>query len=93
MFHGCQAMALLIVEVGVEQAAVLGVPSPVWAQPDHADVLQLQEGEWLLQLPSFPPENTPGLIQAPENPVRMCVPTFQRRNQRDLPRVTEHLQL
>lgn len=38
-------MALLIVEVGVEQAAVLGVPSPLWAQSDHTDVLQWQEGE------------------------------------------------
>lgn len=45
VLHGCQAMALLIVEVGVEQAAVLSVPGPLWTQSDHADVLQRQEGE------------------------------------------------
>lgn len=61
VLHGRQAMALLIVEVGIEQAAVLGVPSPVWAQSDHADVLQVQEGGWLLEQPSFPPGNTPAL--------------------------------
>lgn len=47
VFRSCQAMALLVVEVGVEQAAVLGVPSPLWAQSDHTDVLQSQEGEQL----------------------------------------------
>lgn len=40
MIHSCQAMALLTVEVGVEQAAVLGVLSSLWAQSDHTDVLQ-----------------------------------------------------
>lgn len=30
-FHGCQAVALLVVEVGVEQVAVLGVPRALWA--------------------------------------------------------------
>lgn len=39
VFHSCQAMALLVVEVGVEQVAVLGVPSPLGAQSDHTDVL------------------------------------------------------
>lgn len=47
LFHSCQAVALLIVEVGVEQAAVLGVPSPLRAQPDHTEVLELQENEQL----------------------------------------------
>lgn len=47
VFHCSQAMALLIVEVGVEQAAVLGVPSPLWVQSDRTDILQLQEGEQL----------------------------------------------
>lgn len=47
VFHSCQAVALLIVEVGVEQAAVLGVPSPLRAQPDRAEVLELQEREQL----------------------------------------------
>lgn len=47
MSHSSQAVALLIVEIGVEQAAVLGVPSPLWVQPDHTDVLQLQQGEQL----------------------------------------------
>lgn len=39
VFHRCQAMALLVVEVGVEQVAVLGVPSPLGTQSDHAGVL------------------------------------------------------
>lgn len=43
VFHSSQPVALLIVEVGVEQAAILGVPSSVWAQSDHTDVLRLQE--------------------------------------------------
>lgn len=41
VFHSCQAVPLLIVEVRVEQAAVLGVPSPLWVQSDHTDILQL----------------------------------------------------
>lgn len=39
VFHSCQAMALLVVEVRVEQVAVLGVPSPLGAQSDHTGVL------------------------------------------------------
>lgn len=59
MLHSCQAVALFVVEVGIELTAVVCVPSPVRAQSDHADVLQLQEEGWLLEQPTFPPANTP----------------------------------
>lgn len=45
LFHSCQAVALLVVEVGIKQVAILGVPRALWAQSDHADVLRLQEEE------------------------------------------------
>lgn len=42
--HGCQGVALLDIEVGVQQVAALGVPRAPWAQSDHANVLWSQEG-------------------------------------------------
>lgn len=44
MMHGRQAVALLVVEVGVEQTVVLDVPRPVGTQSDHTDVLRDTEG-------------------------------------------------
>lgn len=35
-----QAVALLVVEVGVKQTVVLDVPRPVGTQSDHTDVLE-----------------------------------------------------
>lgn len=38
--HSGQAVALLVVEVGVKQTVVLDVPRPVGTQPDDTDVLE-----------------------------------------------------
>lgn len=88
VLHRGQAVALPVIEVRVEQAAVLGVPGPMWAQSDHADVLRWQEKSSCKRShPLLLP--TPLGSLKPENPVRKYVPIFQRRKQRDLPRVTQ----
>jgi hypothetical protein len=53
-------VALLVVKVGVEQATVLSVPSPMRTQSDHTDVLLSQEERAEEQL-SSECEDTPSL--------------------------------